>query len=293
MQYLMEIGLPIALILIMIGVGLSLTPIDFKRVFSQPKSFIVGIICQMLFLPLIAILIIYFTELKGELAIGLFVLSLCPGGATSNLFSYLAKADVGLSVSLTAVIGFITPFTIPFLTAWAIHYYGSNQENLELPILITWLKLIIITVLPVLIGMLIRAKKQNFALKVQPIISWFSISVLVLVILAICSKMGSKLIEFTLLAGPAVIILNIATMAFAFFMGKFFLDNDAQARTITLEVGLQNGTLALLITSTMLQNSTMSIPPSIYGLFMFISAGLFSFSMLQKDKILMKKTHVS
>jgi len=289
----MEIGLPIALILIMIGVGLSLTPIDFKRVFSQPKSFIVGIICQMLFLPLIAILIIYFTELKGELAIGLFVLSLCPGGATSNLFSYLAKADVGLSVSLTAVIGFITPFTIPFLTAWAIHYYGSNQENLELPILITWLKLIIITVLPVLIGMLIRAKKQNFALKVQPIISWFSISVLVLVILAICSKMGSKLIEFTLLAGPAVIILNIATMAFAFFMGKFFLDNDAQARTITLEVGLQNGTLALLITSTMLQNSTMSIPPSIYGLFMFISAGLFSFSMLQKDKILMKKTHVS
>lgn len=284
MQYLMEVGLPIAIILIMIGLGLSLTPDDFKRVFKQPKSFILGIICQMLFLPLIAILIISLTGLTGELAIGLFVLSLCPGGATSNLFSYLAKADVGLSVSLTAIVGFITPFTIPFLTAWAIHYYGDNQETISFPIMMTWVKLMVITVIPILIGMFIKSKKQTFAIKAQPFINWFSISVLVLVIIAISSKMGSKLIEFTILAGPAVIMLNIATMIFAFYVGKIFLDNHAQSKTITLEVGLQNGTLALLITSTILQSSVMSIPPSIYGLFMFFSAGLFSISMLRKDK---------
>jgi len=280
----MEVGLPIAIILIMIGLGLSLTPSDFKRVLNQPKSFMLGIICQMLFLPLIAILIIYLTGLTGDLAIGLFVLSLCPGGATSNLFSYLAKADVGLSVSLTAIVGFITPFTIPFLTAWAIHYYGDNQENIDFPVMITWAKLMVITVIPILIGMFIRAKRHSFAIKAQPFINWFSISVLVFVILAICSKMGSKLIEFTLLAGPAVILLNITTMIFAFYIGKVFLDNHAQSRTITLEVGLQNGTLALLITSTILQSSTMSIPPSIYGLFMFFTAGLFSITMLKKDQ---------
>jgi len=284
MQYLMEVGLPIAIILIMIGLGLSLTPNDFKRVLNQPKSFMLGITCQMLFLPLIAILIIYLTGLTGDLAIGLFVLSLCPGGATSNLFSYLAKADVGLSVSLTAIVGFITPFTIPFLTAWAIHYYGDNQENIDFPVMITWAKLMVITVIPILIGMFIRAKRHSFAIKAQPFINWFSISVLVFVILAICSKMGSKLIEFTLLAGPAVILLNITTMIFAFYIGKVFLDNHAQSRTITLEVGLQNGTLALLITSTILQSSTMSIPPSIYGLFMFFTAGLFSITMLKKDQ---------
>ena len=283
MQYLMEIGLPTAIILIMIGLGLSLAPNDFKRVFKQPKSFILGLICQMLFLPLIAILIISLTGLTGELAIGLFILSLCPGGATSNLFSYLAKADVGLSVSLTAIVGFITPFTIPFLTAWAIHYYGDNQETINFPVLMTWIKLMVITVIPILIGMFIRSKKRSLAIKAQPFINWFSISVLVLVIIAICSKVGSKIIEFTMLAGPAVILLNITTMVFAFYIGKVFLDNHAQSRTITLEVGLQNGTLALLITSTILQSNTMSIPPSIYGLFMFLSAGLFAITMLRKD----------
>lgn len=279
----MEIGLPTAIILIMIGLGLSLAPNDFKRVFKQPKSFILGLICQMLFLPLIAILIISLTGLTGELAIGLFILSLCPGGATSNLFSYLAKADVGLSVSLTAIVGFITPFTIPFLTAWAIHYYGDNQETINFPVLMTWIKLMVITVIPILIGMFIRSKKRSLAIKAQPFINWFSISVLVLVIIAICSKVGSKIIEFTMLAGPAVILLNITTMVFAFYIGKVFLDNHAQSRTITLEVGLQNGTLALLITSTILQSNTMSIPPSIYGLFMFLSAGLFAITMLRKD----------
>jgi len=289
MPYLMEIGLPIAIILIMIGLGLSLTPQDFKRVFKQPKSFLLGIICQMLFLPLIAIFIISLTDLTGELAIGLFVLSLCPGGATSNLFCHLAKADVGLSVSLTAIVGFITPFTIPFLTVWAIHYYGDNQKAIEFPVIMTWVKLMVITVIPILIGMFIRSKKQKFAIKAQPFINWFSISVLFLVIVAICSKMGSKLIEFSILAGPAVILLNIATMTFAFYIGKAFLDNHAQSKTITLEVGLQNGTLALLITSSILQSSTMSIPASIYGLFMFISAGLFSIAMVKKDKKIIYK----
>ncbi|MDP2561381.1 bile acid:sodium symporter family protein [Psychrobium sp. 1_MG-2023] len=285
-QALTDIGLPIALILIMIGVGLSLTPVDFTRVFKQPKSFIIGALCQMLLLPLVAIVIIALTELSGELAIGLFVLALCPGGTTSNLYSYLAKADVGLSVTLTAIIGFVTPFTIPLLTAWAITFYSGGEAQIKLPIVITWLKLMVVTVIPVLIGMVIRAKWQAFAHRAQPFVSGFSVSVLALVILSICIKLGQKLVDFAILTGPAVIALNIITMGLGYLAGKLLLSNEAQSRTITLEVGLQNGTLALLVTSSMLHSNAMSIAPSIYSLFMFISASLFTLIVSKKDKAL-------
>ncbi|GMM86657.1 bile acid:sodium symporter family protein [Pseudoalteromonas sp. MTN2-4] len=277
-----SIGLPVALILIMIGVGMSLTRDDFTRVFKQPKSFLIGAGCQMLLLPLVAIAVIALTGLSGELAIGLFILSLCPGGTTSNLYSYLAKGDVGLSVSLTAVIGFITPFTIPFLATWAIAFYGEQAQNFQLPIISTWFKLLAVTVFPVLIGMGIRTKWPAVANRAQNYVSWFSIAVLTLVILSICIKLGDQLIEFIRLAGPAAVLLNIVTMSLGYLIGQQLLHNDAQSRTITLEVGLQNGTLTLLITSTILENTTMSIAPSIYSLFMFISAGLFTYFVTKK-----------
>jgi BASS family bile acid:Na+ symporter len=284
LQTLTQVALPIAIILIMTGVGLSLIPADFKRVFQQPKAFLVGAVCQMLILPLIAIAVIALTGLTGELAIGLFILSLCPGGATSNLYSYLAKGDVGLSVSLTAVIGFITPFTIPLLAIWAINFYGSEGEQFDLPIISTWLKLMVVTVIPVLIGMGIRAKWSHFAKRSESFVSGFSIAVLAFVILSICINLGDKLIDFAIATGPAVIILNLSTMMLGYLAGRFLLHQEAQSRTITLEVGMQNGTLALLITSGLLESSTMSIAPSIYSLFMFVSASLFTYGILRKTR---------
>lgn len=283
-QTLTQVALPIAIILIMTGVGLSLTPADFKRVLKQPKAFFVGAICQMLILPAIAIAVIALTGLEGELAIGLFILSLCPGGATSNLYSYLAKADVGLSVSLTAVIGFITPFTIPLLAVWAINFYGSEGNQFELPIMTTWIKLMIVTVIPVLVGMGIRAKWSDFAKRSERYVSWFSIAVLVFVVISICVNLGEKLIDFAIATGPAVIVLNLTTMALGYFAGRLLLHQEDQSRAITLEVGMQNGTLALLITSAILESGAMSMAPSIYSLFMFISATVFTYLVLQRDK---------
>jgi BASS family bile acid:Na+ symporter len=283
-QTLTQIALPIAIILIMTGVGLSLVPADFQRVLKQPKAFFLGAFCQMLILPLIAIGVIAATGLSGELAIGLFILSLCPGGATSNLYSYLSKADVGLSVSLTAVIGFITPFTIPLLAVWAINFYGSEGEQFQLPVMITWLKLMIVTVIPVLIGMAIRAKWSNLAKRSETYVSWLSIAVLVFVIISICFNLGDKLIDFTIATGPAVIMLNLTTMTLGYCAGRFLLHQEAQSRTITLEVGMQNGTLALLITSGILESGAMSIAPSIYSLFMFVSASAFTYFVLKHDK---------
>jgi BASS family bile acid:Na+ symporter len=284
-QTLTQVALPIAIILIMTGVGLSLIPADFKRVFQQPKAFLVGAICQMLILPLIAIAVIALTGLEGEMAIGLFILSLCPGGATSNLYSYLSKADVGLSVSLTAIIGMITPFTIPLLAVWAIHFYGSEGEQFELPIISTWIKLMVVTVIPVLIGMGIRAKWSEIAKRSENYVSGFSMAVLAFVIISICINLGDKLIDFAIATGPAVIILNLSTMTLGYFAGRFLLHQEAQSRTITLEVGMQNGTLALLITSGLLENSAMSIAPAVYSLFMFVSASLFTYMVLRKDNL--------
>ncbi len=280
-----QVALPIAIILIMTGVGLSLVPADFKRVFQQLKAFLLGAICQMLILPLIAIAVIAVTGLTGELAIGLFILSLCPGGATSNLYSYLAKADVGLSVSLTAVIGFITPFTIPLLAVWAINFYGSDGDQFQLPIISTWIKLMVVTVIPVLIGMGIRAKWESFAKRSETYVSWFSMAVLAFVIISICISLAEKMIDFAIATGPAVIILNLSTMTLGYFAGRFLLHQEAQSRTITLEIGMQNGTLALLITSGILESGAMSIAPSIYSLFMFVSTLAFTYLVLRKDTL--------
>lgn len=281
---LIQIGLPVALILIMVGVGLGLTPADFRQVFRQPRGFLIGAFCQMALLPLVAMAIIELTGLHGETAIGLFILALCPGGTTSNLYSLLARADVGLSVSLTAVIGFITPFTIPLLGMWAINHYSDAGNHFELPLVKTWLQLIVITVLPVLVGMALRAKWPVFARRTEPMMTRFSALVLALVILSIGLSLGDKLAGYLLHAGPAALLLNLSTMAIGYLAGRWLLHSEAQARTICLEVGLQNGTLALLITTGLLQSAGMSVAPSVYGLIMFVTATLFTMMVLRRDR---------
>lgn len=277
-----QIGLPVALILIMTGVGMSLRLANFNSVVRAPKAFFLGAIAQLLLLPLAAVLIIALFGLQGELAVGLFILALCPGGTTSNLYSYLCKADVGLSVSLTAIVGLITPFTLPLLSVWALNFYLGESTEFQLPLLQTWLTLMLVSVFPVLIGMSINAKWPNFAKQAQPVISRFSVIVLALLILSIAVDLGNALWDYLLKTGPAALTLNVLTMLAGYILGKKILQREDQARTICLEVGLQNGTLALLITTGILHNSTMSIAPSVYSLLMFATASLFTYWVLKK-----------
>lgn len=142
----------------------------------------------------------------------------------------------------------------------------------------------VVTVIPVLIGMGIRSKWTDFAKKSESYVSWFSMAVLAFVIISICVNLGEKMIDFAIATGPAVIILNLSTMLLGYFAGRFLLHQEAQSRTITIEVGMQNGTLALLITSGILESGAMSMAPSIYSLFMFVSASAFTYLVLKKDK---------
>lgn len=283
-ETLTQIGLPIALILIMTGVGMTLRPANFTEVARQPKAFFVGALAQLLLLPGTALLVIYLFDLQGELAVGLFILALCPGGTTSNLYSYLCKADVGLSVALTALVGFITPFSLPLLAAWAIEHFLGENTSFQLPLLKTWLTLMIVSVLPVLLGMWFNFKWPERSARLQPFISRFSVIVLVLLIISIATDLGADLWLFLEKTGPATLALNVLTMVAGYWLGRFLLQHEKQARTICLEVGLQNGTLALMITTGILQNTAMSIAPSVYSLLMFMTASLFTLWVLRKDK---------
>lgn len=279
---LISAGLPIALILVMTGVGLGLKPDDFRRVIQQPKGFMVGALAQLILLPLMALLIIELFGLSGGVAIGLFIIALCPGGSTSNLYSMLAKADVGLSVSLTAVVGFITPFTIPLLGAWAIAHYSDADSAISLPLVSTFIKLVVVGVIPVMVGMAIRAKWSDFATRAEPWVNRFSMFVLALVIIAISIKLGPQLGTAAAAAGPAALVLNLVTMLAGYGLGKLLLHRENQARTIGIEVGLQNGTMALMITSGILQDNLMSMAPIIYSLLMFVTATLFTLFLLKR-----------
>ena len=284
-EALTQIGLPIALILIMTGVGMTLRPANFTEVARQPKAFFVGALAQLFLLPATALLVIYLFDLQAELAVGLFILALCPGGTTSNLYSYLAKADVGLSVALTALVGFVTPFSLPLLAAWAIELFLGENTSFQLPLLKTWLTLMLVGVLPVLLGMWFNFKWPEASARLQPLISRFSVIVLVLLIISIATDLGADLWLFLQKTGPAALALNVLTMVAGYWAGRLLLQQEKQARTICLEVGLQNGTLALMITTGILQNSAMSIAPSVYSLLMFMTASVFTVWVLRKNKL--------
>lgn len=268
--------LPLALIGIMLAVGLGLSVADFERVRQNSKAFLTGLCAQLILLPLVAFLVIKIAGLSRELAVGLFIISLCPGGTTSNLFSLLTKADLGLSVSLTAASSFIAPITLAPLSLWAMGYFGVEGEQFNLPLLTTWSQLFSLTLLPVVTGMLLRYRSPQAARWLIGKLNLFGLLVLSMAIVLVIIEMEDKLWDYLSLAGPAVIVLNISCMLLGILLGRIMRLGRPQIRTLCLEIGLQNGTLALVITSTLLSSTAMSIAPSVYGLVMFITAGAYS-----------------
>ncbi len=274
--------LPLSLFIIMLGMGLSLKLSDFTRVVQIPRAMIIGITCQMILLPLIGLAIIMIFALPPELAVGLIILTLCPGGTTSNMFSYLARADVALSITLTAVISLVTPFTIPLLTGLAMEMLMDNADQFSIPIGKTILQLLVITVVPVALGMFLFNKFPGFATKMEKPVKIFSIVLLFIIIAAIVAKSWSSMAGFFAQTGLATLSLNLISMAVGYGIANAAKLDKRQAATVGIEVGIQNGTMALLVTGTILGNAAMAIPAVTYSLLMFVTGGIFCWLVNRK-----------
>ena len=273
-----EIFLPLSLAFIMFGMGLSLTFGDFKRILLYPKAVTIGLINQMVFIPIVAFGLIMVFGLRAELAVGLMILAVCPGGATSNLITHLAKGDSALSITLTAFSSLITVLTIPFLVNFSIQYFmpGGGKE-FQLNVFGTVISVILITAIPVLIGMIILRRTPNLAHRIEPTFRKLSAVFFVIILIAAILKERENLLTYISQVGPVALALNIATLVIGFFSSRLLGLSKKQSRTVSIEAGIQNGTLGITIAATLIGNSQMTIPSAIYGILMFGTAGIMIF----------------
>ena len=264
-----EIFLPLALAVIMLGMGLSLTVGDFLRITVAPKPVVIGLVNQLILLPLIAYLLILVFGIQTELAVGFMILAACPGGATSNLIAHLAKGDTALSITLTAISSLVTVVSIPFIVNFAIVRFMPNGEAMQLNLLGTAIAVLVITIIPVSIGMLIHRFSPGFSQRMERPVRILSAVFLALIILAAILKEKEHILEFFRQAGPVALLLNVATLAVGFYSARIFRLPTDQSKTISIESGIQNGTLGITIAATLIGNSAMTIPSVIYSLIMF------------------------
>ena len=269
-----QIFLPISLAIIMFGMGLSLVKDDFVRLFAYPKAVLVGLCNQLLFLPLIGFAIVLLFDLNPSMAIGMMILSVCPGGPTSNLITQVSRGNIGLSVTLTALASLITVFTIPILLSKAIAYFtGDTDVVIQLPIIETMLQILVITIIPISIGMIIRKRREAFALRMEKPMRTASTVLFVIIFLIIIIANKDNLTQAMKEVGLPTLLLNLSTMGLGFVSAKLFGITGKSQISITIESGIQNGTLAFVIATTMLNNFEMGLPTGAYSIWMFITGG--------------------
>lgn len=263
--------LPVALAMIMLGMGLSLKLEDFQRITKYPKAASVGLFSQIVLLPMIGFAIAKIVSMPPTIAVGLMMIAIAPGGVSSNMITYLAGGDVALSVTLTVFSSLITIFTIPLFANLALNHFLGQSSNISLPIGTTMGQIFLITIIPIAIGMYINYQFPKLANSLEKVTTRLAIAFLVLIILILVIREWNKLPEFILQAGLGVVLLNLSSMAAGFGISKLLKLNTAQQICVAIEVGIQNGTLAISITAGILNNQDMAIPAAIYSLFMYLT----------------------
>jgi len=268
---------PIGLALIMLGLGMSLTIKDFLRVIKTPKDFFVGFICQLILLPIVAFILIKLLNTPPELAIGVMLIAAAPGGVTSNVLTKFANGDVALSISLTAIISLISIISVPFIVFSSIDLLGINNISKDISMLTISLKMFFVVTVPVIIGMLFKHFAKDFVTNKGLIIQRISVLLFVLVFIAIYIEEWENIVNFITRAGLIALILNITMMIIGFYAAKLFASGVAQQRCISLECGLQNGTLAAFVGTQIFDGSSMVfiVPAAAYALIMMITSIFF------------------
>ena len=268
---------PIALALIMLALGLGLTGQDFLRVIKQPKDFIVGLICQLVLLPIIAFILIKIFNTPLELALGVMIIAAAPGGVTSNVLTKFANGDVALSVSLTAIISLISIISVPFIVFMSADLLEISNISKEISMIGISMKMFLVVTLPVLLGMVIRKFATNFITSKTLMIQRISIILFIIVFAAIWVEEWENIMSYIAQAGAITLVLNIVMMITGYYVAKFLASGVAQRKCISLECGLQNGTLAVFVASQLFTDITFLIPTAAYALIMFITSLIFVF----------------
>lgn len=292
MEILTQIILPLSLAFIMFSMGLTLTVEDFTNIKKYPKAFIVGALLQLTSLPIIAYVIasigIAQNYISPEIAFGLMVIASCPGGVTSNLMVHMSKGNTALSISLTSVMSILSVLTIPLFVNFAYNTFMGAQNTTPLPITKTVIGIFVITLVPVIIGMLIHAKKTEFTKRMEPISSKIATILFVVIILAIVIGKWNLLIENIFTLGPLTLFFNLIVMLVAKLSIKAFGVSVKDQIAIVFECGLQNGTLAVMITLTFLENEMMMLPGGLYSIIMFFTGGAYLLYLRHKNKLVIK-----
>jgi len=268
---------PLGLALIMLGLGMSLTLKDFTRVIKFPKDFFVGFVCQMLILPIIGFTLIKLLNTPIELALGVMIIAAAPGGVTSNILTKFAGGDVALSISLTAIISLISIMSVPFIIFLSIDLLNITYVAREISMIGISLKMFFVVTIPVLLGMIIRYFAEDFILKNVLLIQRLSIALFVLVFVSIYIEEWDKIVSFITRAGLIALVLNIVMMIVGFYVAKFFASGVAQQRCISLECGLQNGTLAVFVSTQLFDEMVYIVPTAAYALIMMVTSLIFVF----------------
>ena len=266
---------PIALALIMLTLGLGLTTSDFTRVIKRPKDFLIGLICQVILLPVIAFVLIKILNVQSALALGVMIIAAAPGGVTSNILTKFANGDVALSVSLTAIISLLSILTVPFIVIKSADLLDINYLSKEISMSGISIKMFLVVTLPVVIGMLIRKFAQDFIIKRTALIEKISLTLFIIVFISIWLEEWDNIIMYISRAGVITLILNVTMMVLGFYVAKIFTSGIEQRKCISLECGLQNGTLAVFVSTQIFDDIIYLIPTASYALIMFVTSIIF------------------
>ena len=277
MSIITDIFLPLSLAFIMFSLGVGLTGADFKRVAKQPKDFLVGLICQIILLPLIAFILVKLWPISPELAIGVMIIAAAPGGVTSNILTSFARGDVALSISLTAIISLLSVVTVPFILVTSLDLLGSENLSKNISLVSMAVTMFLIVVVPTLFGMMFRKFLSNVATKFESIGKKISAVLFVIVLFGAILAEKNNIISYFADAGLITLVLNILMMVIAFYIAQMLGTGVEQKKCISIECGLQNGTLAIFVGTSLFGGGVYVIPAATYSLIMFGTSLIFVF----------------
>jgi len=275
MNIVTDVILPLALAFIMFVLGLGLTGSDFLRVIKQPRDFFVGTFSQIILLPIIAFVLVKVWPIAPELAIGVMIIAAAPGGVTSNLLTSFAKGDVALSISLTAIISLLCVITIPFIVLTSVGLLSDSNIIGNISLVSMSRDMFLIVTVPVILGMLLRRFVSRAALKFEPIARKISIVLFVLVLLGAIAAERENVVSYFAQAGLITLVLNVVMMVVAYYVAQLLASGKEQKKCITIECGLQNGTLAIFVATSIFGGGMYVIPAATYSLIMFATSLIF------------------